>query len=310
MAEFTGDTFGGESDIGQDSSSTIQPFPQSISDTGNYWNEIIFSIIVIAVSIAVYYIIRYFLNKMSDSLQLERGQLKGIYSITKLAIVVTAIIIIIFQFSSTGGVTAGAISVAVGTVIGFSSRNTISNAIAGILLLSSRPFRIGDRIQASTDEQEGLVGDVIEITVLYTKLKTIRNELVAIPNQLLLQQQIINYSGLDTLACSIEVGLSYAHNRKAVEALLLEAATHTMKIIKEPHPFVLIKKLDSYGAIYELRAYTNRPNEFFNIQSDMRKNVYDLFQLHGQDLTVPQAQTDIEHREKHPDINLDKESLT
>lgn len=305
MSEFSGDTFGDGSDISQDSSSPIPTIPQGISDTGDYWNEIIFSIIVIVASIAVYYILRYFLNRMSDSLQLERGQLKGIYSITKLAIIVTDIIIIIFQFSSTGGVAAGAISVAVGTVIGFSSRNTISNAIAGILLLSSRPFRIGDRIPASTDKQEGLIGDAIEITVLYTKLKTIRNELVAIPNQLLLQQQIINYSGLDTLACSIEVGLSYVHNRKAVEALLLEAVAITMKIINEPHPFVLIKKLDSCGAIYELRAYTNRPNEFFNIESDMRKNVYDLFQLHGLDLTVPQAQTDIEHRENPLDINLD-----
>src|SRR5919206_222492 len=117
MSEFSGDAFGDGSDISQDSSSPIPTIPRGISDTGDYWNEIIFSIIVIVASIAVYYIIRYFLNRMSDSLQLERGQLKGIYSITKLAIIVTAIIIIIFQFSSTGGVAAGAISVAVGTVI-------------------------------------------------------------------------------------------------------------------------------------------------------------------------------------------------
>lgn len=69
---------------------------------------------------------------------------------------------------------------AAGTIIGFSSRNTISNAIAEILLLSSRPFNIGDRIH--TTEENRLIGDVIEISLLYTKIKTIKNELVAIHN--------------------------------------------------------------------------------------------------------------------------------
>ena len=59
-------------------------------------------------------------------------------------IIVVTIIIIIFQFSNVSGFVASAVSVAIGTIIGFSSRNTISNAIAGILLLSSRPFSIGD----------------------------------------------------------------------------------------------------------------------------------------------------------------------
>jgi small-conductance mechanosensitive channel len=107
---------------------------------------------------------------------LKGVKLKGIFSITKLILIVIAITVVIFQFSSVSGVAAGAISVAAGTIIGFSSRNTISNAIAGILLLSSRPFKIGDRIRTSVNDE--LIGDVIEITILYTKLRTIRNELV------------------------------------------------------------------------------------------------------------------------------------
>lgn len=206
------------------------------------------------------------------------------------------------------GVAAGAISVAADTIIGFSSRNTISNAIAGILLLSSRPFRIGDRIQPSS--KDDLIGDVIEISILYTKLKTIRNELVTVPNQLLLQQQIINYSGLDVLACSIEVSLTYMHKRQSIENLLLEAAENTKEIILEPQPVVLLKRFDSYAAVYELRAFTNKPNEFLKIQSELRKNVYDKFQMHGMDLTVPQAQANIDRAETQKDYGFDKESLT
>lgn len=268
------------------------PIPQSFAEAGAFWDQILVAIIVVIGAVATYFIIRYFLNRTADSLQLDRGQLKGILTITKLVLIVIAITVIIFQFSTFSGVAAGAISVAAGTIIGFSSRNTISNVIAGILLLSSRPFRIGDRIRTSANDD--LIGDVIEITILYTKLRTIRNELVAVPNQMLLQQQIINYSGLDVLACVIEVSLTYEQKRQRIESLLLEAAEKTKEIIQEPQPMVLLKRLDSYAAVYELRAYTNKPNEFLKIQSELRKNAYDIFQMQGIDLTVPQAQANID----------------
>jgi small-conductance mechanosensitive channel len=60
-----------------------------------------------------------------------------------MVIIVVSVIAVIFHFSSLSGAAAGAISVAADTIIGFSSRNTISNAIAGILLLSARPFKLG-----------------------------------------------------------------------------------------------------------------------------------------------------------------------
>lgn len=279
-----------------------------MTEAGAFWNEILVAIIVVIGAVVAYFVIRYFLNRTAVSLQFEKGQLKGILSITKLVLIVITITVIIFQFSTLSGVAAGAISVAAGTIIGFSSRNTISNAIAGILLLSSRPFKIGDRIRPSSNDE--LMGDVLEISILYTKLRTIRNELVTVPNQMLLQQQIINYSGLDIIACSIEVSLTYMHKRQTIENLLLEAADKTKEIIREPKSIILLKRFDSYAAVYELRAYTNKPNEFLKIQSDLRKNIYDLFQMHGMDLTVPQAQANVDSGETQKGYGFDKESLT
>ncbi len=220
--------------------------------------------------------------------------------------IVLAITIIIFHFSSLSGIAAGAISVAAGTIIGFSSRNTISNAIAGILLLSSRPFKIGDRIK--TEQSDELVGDVIEISLLYTKIITVRNELVTIPNQTLLQNQIVNYSGMDLLATSVEVSITYQNSRKVVESLLIDSAKNTEGIIPEkPFPYVLIKRFDNYAAIYEVRAYTNKANEYLRIQSEIRKNIYDSFQKHGLDLTVPQAQMNLDTENKELEEKYGKE---
>jgi small-conductance mechanosensitive channel len=307
----TDNSEGSELSGGEDSSGSISSSSSSSVDTttgfGSYVDSIIFSIIVVSVAVATYFIIRFFINRYADSLNLDRRQLAGVNSITKMAIIVITIIILIFHFSSISGVAAGAISVAAGTIIGFSSRNTISNAIAGILLLSARPFKLGDRIR--TTEDESLIGDVVEISLLYTKIKTIRNELVAIPNQTLLQRQIVNYSGLDIYAITVNISTTYNCNRGLIEKLLIQSAKATDGILTSQSvsnglvngdtstsdnavtdPYVLLIRFGDYGAIYELRAYTNKPREFLKIASEIRKRIYDSFQEHGIDLTIPQAQ--------------------
>jgi small-conductance mechanosensitive channel len=250
--------------------------------------------ITIVSSIIIYYISNYFLFKTARPLNLDRGEIKGIRSVSKMILIVISITIIIFQFSNVSGVIASAVSVAAGTIIGFSSRNTISNAIAGILLLSSRPFNIGDRIH--TTEENQLIGDVIEITLLYTKIRTIKNELVAIPNQTLLQRQIINYSGLENLAIPVRVSLTYDKDRIKIESLLVESALRTEGIINEKYrPFVFLSEFGNYGVTYELRAFTDRPNESMKIQSDLRKSIFDMFLKYNIDMRVPDAQQNIEN---------------
>ena len=104
------------------------------SGLAGYSDIIILTLIVIGSALAVYFIIHYLLSRAATSLNLDKKQLKGVDSVIKLIMIVITIAIILFQFSSISGAAAGAISVAIGTVIGFSSRNTISSAIAGIIL--------------------------------------------------------------------------------------------------------------------------------------------------------------------------------
>lgn len=256
------------------------------SGFSGYSDAIIFSLIVITGAITLYFIIHYFLSRAATALDLKDRKVKGINSIMKMIIIVITITIILFQFSSISGAAAGAISVVVGTIIGFSSRNTISNAIAGIILLSARPFKIGDRI--GTTDDDSLLGDVVEITLIYTKIKTIKNELVTIPNQSLLQNQIVNYSGFQYLAVGVEIGIGYEEDKEKVKSLLIESASSTPGIISDnPKPYVILKRFENFAAIFELRAYTNRSNEFMRIQSDIREKIYELFQLRGIDLSTP-----------------------
>ncbi len=101
----------------------------------------------------------------------------------------------------------------------------------------------------------------------------------------------------------------YNSNRGLIEKLVIQSAKATDGIltlqsisndlvnIDNPSsdntvtdPYVLLVRFGDYGAIYDLRAYTNKPREFLKIASEIRKRIYDSFQEHGIDLTVPQAQ--------------------
>jgi len=104
----------------------------------------------------------------------------------------------------------------------------------------------------------------------------------------LLQNQIINYSGFKYLAIPVEVSVGYENDKEEIKTLLIEAASKTSGIISDnPKPYVILKGFDDFAAVYELRAYSERVNDYFRIQSDIRENIYEVFVQKHIDLTTP-----------------------
>lgn len=107
------------------------------------------------------------------------------------------------------------------------------------------------------------------------QIRTIRNELVTIPNQSLLQKQIVNYSGFHYLATAVEVSVGYERDKNEVKCLLVEAASNTHGIVTDnPKPYVILKRFDNFAAVYELRAYTDRPNVVFSLADISFKGIF------------------------------------
>jgi small-conductance mechanosensitive channel len=277
---------------------------------GAPWNEIISSLSIAAVAAILYYIMKYLAERRAASIQFSKKELRNLLTLAKLGIIVVTSVIIIFQFSSLSGILASGIGLIATSVVGFASRNTISNLIAGILLLSSRPFKIGDRILIA-DKDDRILGDVVEISIMHTKIKTVTNELLIEPNQLVVENRVVNLSGFDIIAAVVKLSIKYDQDRKRTESLLIEAATKVEDVVQTPYPYLVLSELGDFAAIYELRAFTNRPNEFLRIQSEIRKNIYDTFQSNGIDLTTPAVQIRREEVETEKDrkTNL-KDTLT
>jgi len=178
-------------------------------------------------------------------------------------------------------------AVLIGLVVSFAATGSIGNALSGLVIMSWRPYGEGDRVEIGN----GTYGDVMEVDVMFTKIRTIKDEIIHVPNSQVLGNKIINYSALPKVIVHQEVTIGYEVSRKRVEQLLLEAAKGSEGLLPEPEPFVLVRNLDNSFVAYEVNAYTDRPSELVRTYSSLMKNILDHFERAGIEVLSPEHVT-------------------
>ncbi len=169
------------------------------------------------------------------------------------------------------------VSVFLGILISLGSSSAITNIVAGLVITYMRPFRIGDRVKIGE-----VVGDVMEKSMLVTRIKTIKNEDITVPNSLVLSSSTVNYSShtkseRQGLIIHYTVTVGYDVPWQQVYQLLIDAALRTNQIQSEPMPFVLQTSLDDYYISYQINAYTKEANKQASIYSNLLENIQDVF---------------------------------
>jgi small-conductance mechanosensitive channel len=178
------------------------------------------------------------------------------------------------------------VSIFFGVLLSLGSTSAISNVIAGVVITYMRPFQMGDRVKVGET-----IGDVIEKSLLVTKIRTLKNEEVTVPNATIINTHLWNFSknakelGL-IIHTSVTIGYDVPWDK--VNKLLLRAARNTTLIQKDPKPFVLQKNLDDYYVNYEINAYTKQPKKMALIYSELHKNILDAFNGAGIEILSPQ----------------------
>ena len=175
-------------------------------------------------------------------------------------------------------------TVFIGLVVSFAATGSIGNALSGLVIMSWRPYKDGDRVEVAG----GTYGDVVEVDVMFTKIRTIKDEIVHVPNNQVLGNKIINYSALPKVIVHQQITISYDVSRKLVEGLLLEAAQRSEGLLAEPKPFLLVRDLDNNYVAYEINAYTDKPNRLVAIYSNLMENILDRFDKAGVEILSPQ----------------------
>jgi small-conductance mechanosensitive channel len=177
------------------------------------------------------------------------------------------------------------VSVFIGLLISFGSSSAIANAVAGIVITYMRPFKVGDRIKV--DE---FIGTVMEKSTLVTRIRTIKNEDVTIPNSKILTSSTINYSDparSHGLIIHTTVTIGYDAPWRTVHRLLTEAALNTEGVMKDPAPFVLQTSLDDFYVSYQINVYIQDVLNMINIKSDLHQNIQDSFNRGGVEIMSP-----------------------
>ncbi|NJN36121.1 MAG: mechanosensitive ion channel [Nitrospiraceae bacterium] len=171
----------------------------------------------------------------------------------------------------------------------FGSAGAVSNIIAGVVLTYMNPFRDGDRVKIADT-----VGDIIERTLLVTRVRTIKNVDISIPNSMVLSSHLINFSSVakdQGLILHTSVTIGYDAPWKTVHGLLIEAARSTTDILKTPEPFVLQTSLDDFYVTYEINAYTDQANKMALIYAELHQNIQDKFNEGGVEIMSPHYAT-------------------
>jgi small-conductance mechanosensitive channel len=184
------------------------------------------------------------------------------------------------------------VSLFIGLVFSLGSSAFIGNMLAGYSMTYRRAFRVGDRVKIGEH-----VGEVAQVRLMVTHLRTPKNEEVIVPNSAILNQEVLNYSAMarkEGLILHTTVGIGYETPWRQVEAMLIEAARRTPGLLREPPPFVLQRGLGDFCVTYEINAYCDTPERMLQLYSALHQNILDLFNEYGVQIMTPAYEGDPE----------------
>ncbi len=275
----------------------VEQFYGYIADPVKYvlyglWNFLpnLFFIIIILI------VARYFVkitSYASGEIEKEKLKLKGFHkdwakptaNILKVIIYAFALVFIFPYLPGSDSPAFQGVSIFLGVLFSLGSTSAIANLVAGIVITYMRPFMIGDRVKIGTT-----IGTVVEKSMLVTKIRTLKNEEVTIPNAQIINTHLLNYSNNAKelgiiLYTSVTIG--YSVPWQTVNDLLLKAAKKTKLLARDNKPFILQKSLDDFYVEYELNVYTRQVNKMMMIYSDLHKNILETFNEGGVEILSP-----------------------
>ncbi len=195
--------------------------------------------------------------------------------------VLTAVIIFPYLPGSSSPAFQG-ISIFIGVLISLGSTTAVANVVAGTVLTYTRAFKVGDQVTIA-----GTRGRIVERSTFVTRIQTLKNVIVSIPNSMVLNNNIINFSknmGKSGLLVHTTITIGYDVPWQRVNELLKAAAAKTEYIAEEPAPFVLQTSLDDNYVSYEVNGWTQQPEMLSKIYSSLHANILDEF--HSQNVEI------------------------
>ncbi len=188
----------------------------------------------------------------------------------------------------------------VGIAVGFAAKDTLSNLIAGVLLIIDRPFEIGDRIEIwSTPRGTASWGDVIDIGLRATRIKTTDNLVVVIPNNEIMKRDIVNYTAMSAMIrVRIDIGVAYDTDIAKAKKVILEVAAGADWILDKPVPKVVVRNFGESSVDLQLRVWISDARRRMDTISYVTDRVKAAFDAAGIEIPYPKRDIHIISKKK------------
>jgi small conductance mechanosensitive channel len=248
----------------------------------NFGIRLLMALIVFLIGIKVIGFLRKLVCRSMERAGAETGVIQFMDSLMK---VLLYFVLVMFLASGFGVDTTSVMALvgSAGLAIGLALQGSLSNFAGGVLILTLKPFRVGDYIV-----QSGLEGTVCEIQMFYTHLLTPDNRRVVIPNGTLANNSLTNVSAQEKRRLDVEVGISYKADLRRAKELCSELMEQDERILKEEERLVVVSELAESSVVLKLRFWV-RPENYWTAMWDMNEAVKLTFDENGIEIPYPQV---------------------
>lgn len=267
---------------------TISQMGQFMQQIGNAILKviptIIFAVVILIIGVIVTRFLLWLLGKGLDKTKLDLTVTKFTHQITKIILYVLLITIVL----SILGIPSTSIVTLIGTAgvaIGLAIQDSLSNVAGGILLMMTKPFKIGDYIMTN-----GVEGTVVQISIMHTRLDSFTNQAVFIPNGLAVNATVINNSGNETRRVDMNFSISYNDDFYKAQKLILNLIDKHPKIIDDIPPTVRIAEYGESAVIIAVKVWC-KTGDYWDVYFDLNEQVYKLFKENA--IKIPYNQLDV-----------------
>ncbi len=220
----------------------------------------------------------------------EKHWIGPTFNIARVVVILIALVFAVPYIPGSDSAAFQGLTILVGAMLSLGANSVVSNMLAGLFVIYRRSTSLGDRIQIGDH-----IGDVVQIKLMETHLKSIKNELISIPNAQLMNSDVVNFSKKtdgNGLLLHTTVGIGYEEPPEKVEAMLIEAAHRTKSIKAKPEPFVLWTALADYAINYQINGYSTRGSIIPKIRSDLHRNIVAVFNENNVQIMTPSYMAD------------------
>lgn len=263
-------------DAAQDVNQLFQLIQDNIPNIAGFGMRVLLALVFFFIGGKVIKWIRKIVRRSFERTSVDAGVMQFVDSMLKFGLYA----LLIFMIASNFGIESSSIAAliaSVGVALGLALQGSLSNFAGGILILLLKPFAVGDYIIVPQEEIEGTVK---EIQIFYTRMATVDNQTVVVPNSILTENSLTNVTARPERQLDLKVGIDYGADLKKAKKLIEDMLCRDPGIIQEEEMRVFVDSLGESAVVLGLRAWV-KTEEYWAVRWRLMEQIKLTFDEEG-----------------------------